>query len=343
MIFRRLFYSILILIGVITGFYLFQDKRTGKGVDVKTRYEIVPDWPKLPEGFKLGNPTGIGVNKKQNIFIFHRAGRKWPLIGSMPRTYIKEKTILEIDSENGQMLNSWGENMFIMPHGLTVDRDDNIWVTDVGLHQVFKFDHTGKLLMKLGEALTRGSDRTHFNRPTDVAVNSDGSFYVSDGYGNSRIVKFTSQGEYIFEWGKKGNEPGAFNIPHGICIDADENVYVADRENNRVQKFDPTGKLLHIFNDRSFASLCSVAIDSVGNKLVAIDDLTFLKVKHRGSDIFKIDTNGVIQTRFGRSGLYSGSTCWYHDVAVDNQQSIYVTDILKNRIQKFRQIKKAND
>lgn len=316
--------------------YIFQDKKIGKGSDTITKYELVKDWLKLPGNFVLGNPTGIGIDTNQNIFIFHRSNREWPLSGSMPDTYISDKTILMIDEESGKILNSWGNNLFIMPHGLTVDKDNNVWVTDVGLHQVFKFNHAGKLLMKVGEAKVPGNDGTHFNRPTDVAVANDGAFYVSDGYGNSRIIKFSSNGKYLFEWGNKGDKEGEFNVPHGIGLDPNENVYVADRENSRIQVFDPTGKFLKQFSNKNFGNICSVAFEKRDKKLFAIDDLTFLKIKHRGSDIFTIDTAGIVQTRFGRSGSYDGQVCWYHDIAVDNQQNIYVCDILNNKIQKFK-------
>ena len=133
-----------------------QQKLT-KEQDSMNNYQLVKDWPDLPAGFNLGNPAGIGIDTKENIFIFHRADRKWRS-GPMPEDHISAKTILMLDKENGRILNSWGDHLFIMPHGLTVDADNNIWVTDVGLHQVFKFSHDGNLLMKLGEASVPGND-----------------------------------------------------------------------------------------------------------------------------------------------------------------------------------------
>jgi peptidylamidoglycolate lyase len=140
-------------------------------------YELVKDWPKLPENFSLGNPIGLGVDTNGNIYVFHRAGRvnSPPPLPEYPP--LMDKTILKVDRYSGELLNSWGDNLFIMPHGLTVDNENNIWVTDVGLHQIFKFDQEGKLLMTLGEAEVSGDDSTHFNLPTDIAVASDGSFY----------------------------------------------------------------------------------------------------------------------------------------------------------------------
>lgn len=339
MLFRRVIYFLALMMVILFISYYLQPLKTGTGMDKFTRYELVKDWPKLPESFTLGNPTGIGIDTNQNIFIFHRADREWPLTGSMPDTYISSKTILMLDRESGKILNSWGDGLFIMPHGLTVDKNNNVWVTDAGLHQVFKFSHDGKLLMKLGEAKVPGNDSTHFNRPTAVAVSNDGSFYVSDGYGNSRVVKFSSSGQYLFEWGKKGNKESEFNIPHGIDLDEKGNVYVADRENNRIQVFDASGKFLNQWYDKSFGNICSIAYDKTGERLVAVDDVTFLKVKHRGSDIIIFDLTGKVQTRLGRSGFYVGPKCWYHDVAIDKEECLYIGDILGNRIQKFKKIK----
>ena len=215
---------------------------TGISQDLKTvkdspKYELVNDWPQLPDGDILSQPGGIGIDTNQNVFVFHRPGRRWKILDEeFPDSLISANTILMLDGQTGKILNSWGANLFVMPHGLTVDKDNNVWVTDVGLHQIFKFSHEGKLLMRLGEAKIPGNDSLHFNRPTDVAVAADGSFYVSDGYRNSRIVKFSSSGKYLFEWGKKGNKPGEFNIPHAIDMDANGNVYVADWQKIAIRK-----------------------------------------------------------------------------------------------------------
>ncbi len=322
--------------------FILQPLKKGGGADTTTRYEPVPGWPVLPGDLHLGNVTGIGIDTNQHIVIFHRAGREWPLLGAMPKDPIKENTILIIDKDDGKLIASWGSNLFVMPHGLKVDSNNNIWVTDVGLHQVFKFSHDGRLLMRLGEAGIAGNDSLHFNKPTDVAVEKNGSFYVSDGYVNSRIIKFSPEGKYLFEWGKKGDEAGAFNIPHGLALGNDGNVFVADRENNRIQVFDSTGGFIQQFTDATFGSICSVAFNRPGTKLLAVDDLSFLKIKHRGSDVIISDTTGKVQTRFGRSGGYNGSTGWFHCLAVDEDENIYVGDILGSRVLKFRKVVTRN-
>lgn len=118
--------------------------------DDKKEYKEVLNWPGLPKDFKMGHVTGIGIDTSQNIFLFHRADRKWTY--PFPANPIAASTVLQISRENGQILQSWGENFFVMPHGLTVDDKNNVWVTDVALHQVFKFSDKGKLLLQIGEA-----------------------------------------------------------------------------------------------------------------------------------------------------------------------------------------------
>lgn len=302
-------------------------------------YELVKDWPQLSENYILSQPTGIGIDTANNIFVFHRTGRHWT--EPFPDSLISSNTILMLDRKTGKILNSWGANYFIMPHGLTVDKDNNVWVTDVGLHQIFKFTHDGKLLMKLGVAKTLGNDSLHFNLPTDIAVAADGSFYVSDGYGNSRVVKFSAAGNYLFEWGKKGTKAGEFQTPHGIDLDAKGNVYVADRENNRIQVFDSSGKYLKKWDDSAFKRVFSVTIEKQTQQLFAIDYMTVSPLIVNGSDMLQFDSALNLSFRFGRTGSYNNSSCWYHDIAVDKDGNIYVGDITNKKVQKFKRISTA--
>jgi peptidylamidoglycolate lyase len=330
--------SILLTAAIVLYAVIFTKKTTGKPFFKTSRYELVANWPKLPDDLVLGNPTGIAIDTNQNVVVFHRASREWPYIMPMPKSAIAEHTILIINKESGELIRSWGSKLFVMPHGLTIDRHNNIWITDVGLHQVFKFSYDGKLLLRLGKARMAGNDITHFNRPTDVAVARDGSFYVSDGYGNSRIIKFSASGNYLLEWGKPGKDQGEFNIPHAVDLDKDGNIYVADRENQRVQIFSSNGVFIKEWRNPDWGNICSVAFDAVRNRFVAIDDATIFKVKHIGSDILTFDSAGIETARFGRSGLYPGPLSWYHDVAVDRDGNIYVSDILGNKLQKFKLI-----
>ncbi len=297
-------------------------------------YVLVKDWPKLPEDLVLGNPTGLGIDSNNNILVFHRASRVWQ--EPMPEDKIRENTILTLDKQTGEVLISWGADLFIMPHGLEIDKENNIWVTDVALHQIFKFSSDGNLLLTLGEAKVPGDDSSHFNLPTDIAVSDDGSFYVSDGYGNSRVAKFSKDGTYLFEWGKFGNKQGEFNIPHGIDLDKKGNVYVADRENNRIQKFDAEGNFIAVWQNKITEQLYSVVIDKKNNHLFGIDYMTVNDTIIKGSDIFRFDLNTNLQMQFGRTGFYDGPISRYHDILIDDEGSIYVGDILGNKLQKFR-------
>lgn len=336
---RKAAYIIIAITAVFLISFWLQPLKKGRGSDTKTTYQLVNGWPALPASVQLGNPTAVDLDTNQQVVVLHRGDRKWPLLGPMPTDLIKQKTVLIIDRDNGSLVNCWGSNLFIMPHGLTVDYENNIWVTDVGLHQVFKFSHEGTLLRTLGEAGVAGSDSNHFNMPTGVAIANDGTFYVSDGYGNSRIMRFAANGTYLSEWGKKGNKAGEFNIPHGIALDHNGLVYVADRENSRIQVFSATGNFIKQLSG-NWGAINSVDFDPLRLQLLASDDITFLKIKHRGSDILIFDTAGKVQTRTGRSGFYNGNTAWYHDLATDRAGDIYVGDIQGNTIQKFKKITK---
>jgi peptidylamidoglycolate lyase len=228
-----------------------------------------------------------------------------------------------------------------MPHGLTVDKQNNIWLTDVGLHQIFKFSHDGKLLMKLGVAKVPGNDSLHFNLPTDIAVADDGNFYVSDGYGNSRVVKFSSTGKYLKAWGKLGNKPGEFIIPHAIAIDKNNTIYVADRQNNRVQLFDDSGNFLkELKNDAQVQQIPSIAIDKADH-LFAIDYDPTLQMDStaKGSTVFEFDPSQHAMNHFGVTGSANRTNSWLHDIAIDSKGNIFVGDITGLKVLKFKPIK----
>jgi len=329
----KLFFALL-----VTGIILSCQSKTTSNQDSvsQTNYELVNGWPELSKDYKLGQPSGIGIDKDEHIFVFHRAGRKWTT--PFPDSVISQNTILELDNESGKIINSWGANYFIMPHGLTVDKHNNIWLTDVGLHQIFKFSHDGKLLMKLGVAKVPGNDSLHFNLPTDIAVADDGTFYISDGYGNSRVVKFTSTGKYIKEWGTYGNKPGEFIIPHGIALDNNNTIYVADRQNNRVQLFDTSGNFLkELKNDVHVVQLPSIAIDKA-NHLFAIDYDPTIKMDStvKGSTIFEFDSSHRAVNHFGATGSADRTSCGFHDLVIDSKGYIYVGDMIGIKVLKFK-------
>jgi peptidylamidoglycolate lyase len=345
--YRKIATFYLLTILLIIGCGQSKEKKITEETVKPDSYELVKDWPNLPKDFVLGNPAGLGIDSDNNIVVFHRAGRPWSW--PPPEDKIDKNTILTIDSETGEILKNWGADLFLMPHGLEVDQENNIWVTDVGLQQIFKFNSDGELLMTLGEAKVLGNDSLHFALPTDVAVAPDGSFYVSDGYGNSRVLKFSKDGSFLFEWGtngpdyklNRGNKEGEFNTPHGIDLDKNGNVYVADRENNRIQKFDAKGNFIKVWQNQISQQLFSVAIDHKNDHLFGIDFMRVNDTIKKGSDIFRFDLDLNLQLQFGRTGFYDGPISNYHDIVIDEEASIYVGDISGNKIQKFR-LKKSD-
>src|SRR3954453_2062865 len=194
---------------------------TFAGRPASTGYVEVKDWPKLPAGVEFGEVPGVDIDGHGHVFVFLRPGR-----GFEPDAteLLAAPAILEFDGDSGKLLASWGAGMFLVPHGITIDADNNLWLTDVGLQQVFKFSHDGRLLMTLGQPRVGGWDATHFNQPTDILIRTDGSFYVSDGYVNSRGALFDPAGRFLNKWGKEGSGEAQFSNPHGLAFAPDGNV-----------------------------------------------------------------------------------------------------------------------
>ncbi len=208
-------------------------------------YKTVDDWAKLPPGRQWGMAIGIDIDRDgKSVWVFDRCGAKTCTGSSIA-------PIQKFDP-SGKLVTSFGAGMFNFPHGLFVDRDGDVWVTDgkgedgKG-HTAIKFSPDGKVLMTLGTPGIAGIDETHFNAPSDVVVAPNGDIFVADGHGtgtNARIVKFTKDAKFVTAWGREGSGPGEFRTPHGLAMDSAGRIYVADRENNRVQIFTPDGKFL---------------------------------------------------------------------------------------------------
>jgi peptidylamidoglycolate lyase len=295
-------------------------------------YEVVHGWPELPDGIMLGGVAGVGVDSEETVWIFQRGGRQWS--EPMPADPIAAPTVVAFNGITGKVEAAWGARRFVMPHGLTIDGQDNIWLTDVGLHQVFKFSRRGELLLTLGQAGVAGADSKHFNQPTDVAVLPDGSFYVSDGYRNTRIAKFAPDGRFLFEWGKPGKGMGQLNLPHGLAVDRDGLVYVADRENDRIQIFNPQGHYLRQWKSPAMGRPYALTLLSGGQAAVVDGGEQPRKGADR-SGIAIVDRDGAVAERFSRFGNYDGQLQQGHDIASDTRGNIYAVDIGGERVQKF--------
>lgn len=295
-------------------------------------YEVVKDWPRLPQGHVLGLCAGVGVDAQNRVFVFHRSGRKWS--NPFPKEPIAAPTVSVFDGATGTLLFSWGKDRFIMPHGLTVEHEGSLWLTDVGLHQVFKCTPEGKVLLTLGEAAVPGADATHFNLPTDVAVLPDGSFYVCDGYKNTRVLKFAADGRFEFQWGTPGQGTGEFRLPHGIARDTQGRVYVCDRENERVQVFDARGAFLAAWKGPQLGKPYGIDVDNAGTVWVIDGGSPSLKPEQRGK-VVQLDAQGQVVTTFGRGGSAPGEFQLGHDIATGPDGAIYVAEGSGARVQKF--------
>ena len=191
------------------------------------KYQVVEDWAKLPTGWDFRDVAGVGIDSKDQVYVFNR--------GRQP--------MMVFDRE-GNFLRSWGSDIFNRAHGLHIGPDDALYCTDDGDHTVRKITPEGKVLLEIGvpgEPAPYVSGEP-FHRCTHTALSPDNHIFVSDGYGNARVHKYTPEGKLVMSWGEPGTDPGQFNIVHNIVADDDGWIYVADRENHRVQVFDTNGK-----------------------------------------------------------------------------------------------------
>jgi DNA-binding beta-propeller fold protein YncE len=298
-----------------------------------TGYHLVRGWPRLPEGYVLGQVSGVTVDSHNHVFVFHRTARSSrnpPKLGDV----IPDATVLCFDGDTGAVLAQWGAGLFRVPHGIAADRANNLWLTDRGLHQVYKFTHDGKPLLTLGERGVPGADGQHFGGPSGVAVARDGSIYVSDGYDNSRVAKFSASGEFLFDWGRKGSGPGEFDLVHAVALDEQDRVYVADRGNARIQVFTPDGKFLTQWKSAALGRPWAVAIASDGYAYVVDGGDLKLSPPDR-AHLLKVNLSGTILDQWASYGNYDGQIYWGHDLAVGRDGAVYVGDILGQRVQKF--------
>jgi peptidylamidoglycolate lyase len=298
------------------------------------QYEEVKGWPSLPPGLQLGEVPGVDIDANGHVFVFHRPGRGFEPDAT---TLLTDPTVLEFDADSGRLIASWGANTFLVPHGITVDRANNIWLTDVGLQQVFEFSHDGRRLLTLGEARVGGWDATHFNQPTDIAIRQDGSFYVSDGYINSRVARFDRNGRFLAEWGKKGAGAGEFSNPHGLAFAPDGDVLVADRENSRMQLFDGAGAFKRQWlGARAQGRVFAVATDAAGALYVGVRRADY---EPATNGVLKLDRDWrtVASIGFGAAGgpVFNA----VHDLAVARDGSIYVAETRTKRVVKLRPVR----
>jgi DNA-binding beta-propeller fold protein YncE len=302
------------------------------------RYGYTPNdhWAKLPDGWTWNEVTAVAVDSADRVFVFNRG----------------EHPVMIFDRE-GSFISSWGEGLFARPHGITIGPDDSVYCTDDLDHTVRKFTPDGELLLTLGTSgkpsdtgatsvdfrtIVRQAGPFHF--PTNLALSPEGELYVSDGYGNARIHKFAPDGTLLFSWGRPGTEPGEFQVPHGIAVDEQGTVYVADRENSRIQLFSPDG--VYLTEWRDVARPCQVFVTGGGedSSRVYVAELGYRSGMWPGTEapsedspggrVSIFDRRGKLHARWGggQNPCAPGDFFAPHDIRVDSRGDIYVSEVV---------------
>jgi DNA-binding beta-propeller fold protein YncE len=294
-------------------------------------YEADERWAKVPPGRGWTEVAGVATDSRDRVYVFNRG----------------EHPVMVFDRD-GTFLTSWGEGLFARPHGIVIGPDDAVYCTDDLGHSVRKFTPDGLLLLPLaGSGTPSDTGATSmdyrtilqagppFHYPTNVALSPEGELYVSDGYGNARVHKFSADGRLLFSWGEPGDGPGRFRLPHGIAVDRHETVFVADRENSRIQLFTADGTYLSEWTD--VARPCHVFLDGAGNVYVA--ELGFragmwpgttAPADAPGGRVSIFDRHGNLQARWGsgRSPCAPGDFFAPHGICVDSRGDIYVGEVV---------------
>jgi sugar lactone lactonase YvrE len=279
-------------------------------------YVPVPDPLTMPDGFSMGASAAVAFDSRGHLFVLTRG----------------DEPVVEFDGD-GRFVRAFGAGLFRRTHGLHVDRDDNIWVTDVGSHIVVKFSRQGEVLLTLGTPGEAGewneaAGSRRLNQPNDVVVGANGDIFVAQGHrpgpmGDPRVLKFDGSGRFVRSWGGKGTEPGRFDVAHGIAVDADGLLWVTDRENQRIQIFDQDGGFVR---ELRYAGLpCGIDIG---------DEFIYMVNGFTGQ-IVQMDVQGRVLAAMGRPGKAAGEFGEAHFIAVSPKGELYVADTVNRAVQKF--------
>jgi len=313
----RLFTSVLIAALYAVGHPLAAQVSSPSGP--QSTYRLVEGWAQLPPGVEAwGQTIGVEMDGDGNLLVFHRCfATSCARRDSVP-------AVLKYDP-SGALIDSWGAGLFIWPHGSSLDPDGNLWTTDaLGLggrgHQAIKLDPEGQVLMRLGTAGVAGDGPNSFDGPTDVAVAPNGDIFVADGHGNSRVVRFSKDGEFEMSWGTKGTGPGEFDEPHALAFDSRGRLFVGDRLNQRIQVFDQNGRFLDEWT----------GIMASGMHITP-DDQLFVADYQLRMGIVIADAADLSETGFIPSALGEG-------VTVDALGNVYVGEVIPRNLKKFERI-----
>ena len=311
-----------------------QEKPGYPRVSLSTWYEVDPNWPERPEDMPWGRTPGIAVDAKDQVWVFTRAN-----------------PAVQVYNSGGKFVKSWGEDVVgsaaggLTSHQIKIDGSGNVWLADCGSHVVMQFSPEGKLLMTLGTRGEPGDDQRHFDKPTDMAVTPDGDVFVTDGYGNNRVVHFDREGKFVKAWGKLGTGPGEFSLPHAIVVDSQGRLYVADRNNARIQVFDSTGKFLDEWRNLLVPWGFWISKDDEiwvcgSSPMPWREEDGVLGCPPKDQLFMRLDTSGRVRQIWtvpkGTDGEEKpGELNWVHGIALDSEGNIYATDIVGQRAQKF--------
>jgi hypothetical protein len=325
-------------------------------------FDSVPNFFKLPPGMNFGEVPGVAVNSKGHVFVFTRSnsanGPAYAPAAAQLFEFGPDGTFLR---EIGKGLYAWSE-----AHSVRIDKDDNIWAIDKGSDMVIKFNQAGRVVMVFGRRAEGADEESKpwghpdpplpaadglFRQPTDVAWDSDGNIYITDGYVNSRVAKYDKNGDWVKSWGEKGTGPGQFRLPHTIVIDRDNNLYVGDRSNRRIQVFDTDGKFLRMFTidvppvpgtrstngntptgERLAAVIGapnSICITPGANQVLYVGETTF------PGRIFKVSLDGKVLGVIGRSGRQLKQFSGAHQLACASDNVVYAAETSNWRAQKL--------
>jgi hypothetical protein len=322
-------------------------------------FDSVPNPLKLPADLHLGEVSGVAVNSKKHIFVFNRGNTTGPAYGATA------SQLLEFGPD-GRLLREIGHNLYAWSyaHVVRIDKDDNIWAIDKGSDMIVRFSPEGHVNMVFGrkkEASDEAAPWTRvnpprpavdgqFRQPTDVTWDTQGNIFISDGYINSRVAKYDKNGDWVKQWGERGNKPGEFNTPHSIAADAKGNIYVADRGNRRIQVFDPDGTF-----EREIKIEVPIPPDAhpwMGNQPSAQGAaaqngapwaicITPGPTQYLYSSdafpgrVYKLSLDGKVLGVLGRTGRQAKQFGWIHEIACPSENEIYVAELLNWRIQKL--------
>jgi peptidylamidoglycolate lyase len=301
--------------------------------DLTGPYDAVVRWLKPVDADRVLYPVSVFAETPDRVFIGNKGTSPPP--GNMhgfepayPGT--RGDHLLLVVDRNGRVVEEWSQwaDLFGSLHKVKIspyDPEKHVWVIDRASQQVLEFTHDGKTLVKaLGQKGVAGTDDKHFGRPTDIAWLPDGTFFVSDGYDNSRVVKFDKNGTFLLAWGTKGTAPGQFDEPHGLAIDAKHRVYVVDRLNARIQIFDENGRFL-----KQWTGFVSPAV------VMVTEDQSVWVLDNGSGRLGKYDPEGKLLTSWGTKGDFPGGMADPHDFWVDGDGALYISNGHGHRVDKY--------